>query len=265
VRISQVAAAALLLTISTLAGPRPLAAQQNDTALVAAQRSMVTRSDLQAAYDEIRRGLASPGFSAAFRQAKQIEADIIKNRLDEGDIQPADQIRVQILGVEGLSGTYTITPTRTLLLPSGTEIPMRGVLRSEVQGYLTEKFSHFVNDPAVTATTYIRISMFGALNRPGFFQAPASVMLSEEIMKDAGGPSANVRWNKSTIKRGERVIVDGPQFALAVQKGMTLDQLNVQAGDEIDLATKPASGLVWRIVAAVTALGGLAYFVKYVL
>lgn len=84
-------------------------------------------------------------------------------------------------------------------------------------------------------------------------------------MKDGGGPNGNVRWNKSTIKRGDRVIVDGPQFALAVQKGMTLDQLNVQAGDEIFLAAKPSSALFWRIVAAATALGSVFYLVHYVL
>jgi protein involved in polysaccharide export with SLBB domain len=230
--------------------------------MVAAKRSMVSRTELQAAYAEIQRGLSSTGYSAAIRQSKQVEADLIKNRLNEGDIQPADQIKVVVLGVEGLSAVYTITSARTLTLPSGTEIPMRGILRSEVQDYLTEKFSHQVNEPRLTATTYIRVAISGAVKKPGFFQAPASALLTEEIMVGGEGPSNDARWNKSTIKRGDRIIVSGPEFALAIQKGLTLDQLNVQAGDEIVLDAKPSTAAVWRIVAGITALGGLLYFVR---
>lgn len=263
--IHRVALVALLVATIGGSAALPLHGQQPDTSMIAAKRSMVTRSELQAAYDEIQRGLASPGYSSAIRKAKQVEADLIRTRLDEGDIRPADQISVRILGVEGLSGTYVVTPARTLALPSRTEIPMRGILRSEVQDYLTKQFGRYVNDPVLTASTSIRISLFGALGKPGFYQAPASTLLSEEIMKDGGGPAPNVDWKKSTIQRGERIIVDGPEFVLAVQNGMTLDQLNIQAGDVIHLAEKPSSGFFWRVVGAVSALAGVVYLVVRVL
>ena len=262
-RIRSIVAAGLV-AFAAWSSPQPLAGQQSDPAIMAARRSMVTRTELQAALDELQRGLASSGYSSAIRGAKRAEADVIRDRLTEGDIRQGDQIKVDILGDPGLSTTYTITPARTLTLPAGVEILMRGVLRSEVQDYLTKEFKRYIVDPSVTATTFVRISMFGALNKPGFFAAPASMLLSQEIMTDGLGPANNVRWDKSTIKRGDRVIVDGPAFEAAVRQGLTLDQLNVQAGDRIDLAAKPASGLFFRILGAVTALGGLIYLVRIV-
>lgn len=268
-RIRQLVVGAMVAGVATqLSGQVPVqqpSMMQSDTALVAAKRSMVTRTELQSALDEIQRGLTSTAYSPALRASKQAEAEIIRERLTDGDIHPADQIKVEVLTEPGLSATYTITPRGTLDLPGGAVIDMHGILRSEVQAYLTKEFKRVVNDPVITATSFVRISMFGALNKPGFFQAPASRLMSEEIMIDAGGPANNVRWNKSTIKRGDRVIVDGPEFADAVQKGLTLDQLNVQAGDEITLATKPSAALFWRIIGGATALGGLVYLAHYVL
>ena len=182
--------------------------------------------------------------------------------MTEGDIRAGDEIKVDVLNEIGLSATYTITPARTLTLPAGVEIPMRGVLRSEVQDYLTKEFKRYVINPSITATTYVRISMFGALNKPGFFAAPASTLLSQEIMTDGGGPTNVVRWNKSTIKRGDRVILDGHAFEAALRQGLTLDQLNIQAGDRIDLAAKPAGGLLLQILGAMSALGGAIYLIR---
>jgi hypothetical protein len=257
--------AALLVGSASWSAPQALLAQQTDSTVVTARRAMVTRAELQAALDEMQRGLASSGYSSAIRSAKQAEADIIRERLAEGDIRPGDDIKVDILAEPGLSAVYTISPSRTLLLPGGSAIPMQGVLRSEVQDYLKQALKRYVIDPTVTVTTYVRISMFGALNKPGVFAAPASTLLTEEVMRDGGGPTNNVRWERSTIKRGDRVIVDGPSFALAVRQGATLDQLNVQAGDRIDLDGKPAIGAIWRILGGISALGGLIYLAYRVL
>jgi protein involved in polysaccharide export with SLBB domain len=267
--LSMVAA----LGCAMLGTPKAMLAQQPDSqamrrpdsTLLAARRPMVTRAELQSALDALRRGLASSAYSPAIRSAKQAEADVISERLANGDIRAGDDLKVEVLSDPGLSAIYTISPSRTLLLPGGQAIPMQGVLRSEVQDYLKDAFKRYLINPSITVTTYIRISMFGALNKPGVFAAPASMLLTEEIMKDGGGPTNNVRWKKSTIKRGDRVIVDGPAFDLAVREGATLDQLNVQAGDRIDLDGKPATGLVWRIIGGISALGGLVYLAIRVL
>lgn len=247
----------LCLTALTL----PARAQQIDASGPAANRAMVTRSELQASLDEINRDLASSAYSASLKASKQLVATAIKERLTDGDFHNGDQIRVSILAEPGLSGTYTVNSQREITMPSGATISVAGILRSEIEAYLSTQFKRFVNQPTVTATPYIRVSMFGGVNKPGFYYVPANTLLSDAIMSDsfANGPANNVRWKKSTIMRQDQVIVDGTEFSDAIYRGRTLDQLNVQAGDEIDVAVRPASAIFWRIVGASSGLAGLIY------
>jgi hypothetical protein len=100
----------------------------------------------------------------------------------------------------------------------------------------------------------IRLSIFGAVGKPGFVNAPATFLLSDVIQQMAGGPANNVRWEKSQILRGEKVVVDGNEFRQSVNTATTIDQLNLQAGDVIQVAAKPTGGTLARVLAT---LGGL--------
>jgi hypothetical protein len=234
-------------------------AQRPDTVAVGAHRAMVTREELQAALDEIQRGLASTAYSASLKAAKQAEADVIRNRLEEGDFRAGDEIKVTVLLEPGLSAVYTVTSSRTIVLPGNTEISVRKVLRSEIQAYLTTELKRVVNDPSVTAESSVRISIFGGVGHPGFYNAPANMLLSSVIQTIGGGPANNYQPKKSQIIRNGIVVVDGPEFSDALFKGRTLDQLNIQAGDVIQVAIKPASALFWRIVGGLTAVSGVIY------
>lgn len=222
---------------------------------------MVTRGELQAALDEIERGLTSSVYSQSLRSAKQAEARVIKDRLTEGDLRSGDEIKVDVLAEPGLTAVYTVTPVRSIILPGGREIDMRGLLRSEVQVYLTTQLKKYVNDPYVTASASVRISIFGAVARPGFYNVPANKLLSLVLQTEGGGVATNYRDDKSQILRNGVVVIDGPEFKDALYRGRTLDQLNVQAGDEIRVAAKPAGGLFWRIVGAVSGLTGFVWLI----
>ncbi len=253
---------ALLLVATTFPLCAGLArAQRPDTVAVGARRAMVTRQELQAALDELQRGLTSTAYSPALRGAKQAEANVIRDRLDEGDFRPGDEIKVTVLGEPGLNATYTVTAFRTITLPGNIEISVRKILRSEIQGYLTKELTRVVNDPSVTAEPSIRLSIFGGIHKPGFYSAPATMTLSMFIQKPemGGGPENNVQLKKSQIIRKGVVVLDGPEFAAAIFAGSTLDQLNVQAGDVVQVAVKPTTGLFWRIVAAASGIAGLVY------
>jgi hypothetical protein len=251
----------LIVAALTVQAVPAVAQQRADTNVVEARRSMVTRTELQAALAEIQRGLASTGYSQSLRASKTAEADAIRDRLspEGGDLRSGDEIDIHIVGGEGLSKVYTVTPARTIVLPGNFEIPVKGVLRSEIQAYLTEKVKKYLVDPSLTATASVRISVFGGVNKPGFINVPANMLLSMMLQDKAGGVTNNVKLEKSQILRDGKVVIDGPEFNDAIYKGRTLDQLNVQAGDEVRVAQKPASGLFWRIVGAASGLGGLIY------
>lgn len=254
--------ATLMIATVLVSEPSALAAQQRaDSAPIEARRSMVTRAELQAAHDEIQRGLASSGYSQSLRTAKQAEAAVIKNRLTEGDLRSGDEIKVDVLAEPGLSATYTVTPVRTIVLPGGHELDLRGVLRSEVQSYLTTQLKKYVNEPYVTASASVRISIFGGVGKPGFYSVPADKLLSLVLQSEGGGVANNFKDDKSKIVRNGVVVVDGPEFKEALYRGRTLDQLNIQAGDEIQVAVKPATGLLLRILGAATGVTSIIWLI----
>jgi polysaccharide export outer membrane protein len=121
--------------------------------------------------------------------AKRREGQLIRERLTEGDLQVGDQVAITVLNEAALSGTFAIGAGRVLTLPGLPDIPVRGILRSETEDYLTGQLKRFVRDPSVRVLTSIRMSIMGAVGRPGFYQVPADVLVSDAIMLAAGRPA----------------------------------------------------------------------------
>ncbi len=88
-------------------------------------------------------------------------------------------------------------PGRVLVLPNLSEIPVKGVLRSEIQEHLTAQLRKYLRDPVVHAQTTMQISILGAVARPGFYSASANLKITDAIMTLAGGPAART-WAATT-------------------------------------------------------------------
>lgn len=248
---------AILGTALVAALATPAHAQQGTTTtvpvIVNAERAMVTRAELEAALKEIEQNLTGGGYSAVMRTAKQAQAEAIRERLAQGDLRVGDLVRLDVAELPLISNLYQVSTARTISLPGPVEISVAGLLRSELQDYMTTQLKKLVRDPTVRVVPTIRISIFGAVGKPGFVTPPATTLLSDVIQQFAGGPANNVRWEKSKIMRGKKVVVDGPEFRDAVNTATTIDQLNLQAGDVIDVAAKPTGGTFVRILGALSA------------
>ncbi len=247
-------------TLILATGPAP--AQQNPAAMLASsQRSLVTRSELTATLDSIDRLLKSGGYSAAFRDSKRAEADAIRQRLVDGDLHTGDPVLIAVIDYESLSKAYVVSPTRTLLLAGTIEIPVKGVLRSELEQYVTTELKKYLREPNVRVTTSMRIQLSGAVSRVGFFNVAAGMPLTDVLMNPSvgGGVSNSSRFEKSTILRGEKVIVDARAFKAALATAKTLDELNLQAGDEIKVAAKSSSSVFAKVLGVAGAVGGLVW------
>ena len=240
----------------------PLLAQNDEFAapLPGMQRPMITREQLRASLAEIQQQLASSGYSASLRSSKRAEAAAIQERLSNGDIRVGDVIALQVSGDPIFNRTYIVTPATTIVLPGGSEISLKGKLRSEVQPYLNEKFGELVVKPVVLASITVRLSLEGNVNKPCFAcNVDPGEPLSEFLQGPGGGPGSKVDLDHSQIRRGGRVIIDGPEFVAAIRDGMTIDQLNLQGGDDVFVETKPSSGVLGRVVGVVTGAIGLIY------
>jgi len=164
------------------------------------RRAQATRSELEATLVEIDKIVTSPGYSARLRDARRREAELIRERLEGGDLQVGDAIILTVLGEPQFSNTFLIGPGRVLSLPGMPDIPLRGVLRSEAQSHMTEALSKQLRDPQVQVQTNIRLTFTGAVARPGFYQVPADIMPTDAIMTVAGGFAGGADPNRTIIR-----------------------------------------------------------------
>jgi polysaccharide export outer membrane protein len=251
----------VLLALCGLVAGRPVAAQTAPLteARLDMRRAQATRVELQASLVQIDSILQSPGYSSRIREAKRREAQLIRERLTEGDLQVGDQVQLTVLNEEALSGTFAIGAGRVLSLPGLPEITVRGILRSEAENYLTEQLRRFVRDPSVRVQTSIRMSVLGAVGKQGFYQIPADVLISDAIML-AGGPAGTANPNKTVIRRAGNVLYTQAEVSEALLRGTTLDQLNLRAGDEVvvDIKQVPRNSTV-SVLTIIGALSTLTF------
>ncbi len=217
----------MAFVVSSAAGQTPVSTDE-----LPASRAVAIRGDLEAKLREIDQIVASPGYSGRLKAVKRSEGEQIRRRLRDGDFQTGDQIFLAIVGEQAVTDSFTVTPNRSILIPTVAEIQLGGVLRSELNSYLVKQLSRYFRQPTIVTKAYIRLAVLGEVSRPGFYQLPADEQLSQAIML-AGGPTANTKMSSSKVLRAEQELWAGESFGEAITKGTTLDQFNLQAGDEI--------------------------------
>ena len=160
------------------------------------------------------------------------EARLIEARLRDGDFNVGDQILIRVLEDSALNDTFPVRAGRMLQLPVVQEVPLTGVLRSELDAHLQERIGRILRNPTVEAEPLMRVAVLGGVRSPGYYNVPPDLLLSDLVMV-AGGPVGEVRLDKSEIKRYGEQIVDKEGVQYALNSGQTLDRLNLSGGDEV--------------------------------
>jgi protein involved in polysaccharide export with SLBB domain len=212
----------------------PLAAQTPPVqeARLDTRRAQASRTELEASLGAIDTILASPGYSSRIREAKRREAELIRERLTEGDLQVGDQLALTVQNETTYTGTFVVQAGRMLALPGLPGIPLRGILRSEAEDYITRQLAKYIRDPSVRVVPSIRLAVLGSVGKQGYYQVPADLLISDAIMA-AGGPTGAANPNQSQVIRSSTPILTQTDVAEAIVRGATLDQLNLRAGDQI--------------------------------
>lgn len=219
-----------------------------------------TRTELGQRLEDYERLLASSDLEEEERQRMTAEAAQIRQRLERGDFRVGDRILLSVEGEEEtLPDTVVVEPGQMIDLEDFGEVPVGGVLRSEIEGHLADELSQFILDPEVRASGLVRVAVLGSVGNPGFYTMPAETLLSDAIMA-AGGPSSNANVDQVRIRRGTEEIMDGEQTRLALQQGLTLDQLNIQGGDQVSV---PQTRGILRILGIVTGVIGSISFIVW--
>jgi protein involved in polysaccharide export with SLBB domain len=224
-----------------------------------------TRSEIEASI----RGLEALATSEVVKESrrKQAQLDLVamRERLAEGDFHAGDRIRIIVArdaaldsatSVSGgpsleqqLSDTFTVGSRQELSLPVMGPVSLHGVLRSELDSYLTTQIARYVREPVVEAHVLLRVSVQGAVLRPGYYTLPVDAPVSDAVMA-AGGPARGAKIARLRVERDGLAVWEGTSLQQALADGRTLAQMNFRPGDQLMLPeTRSAAVTVLRFAA----------------
>lgn len=206
------------------------------------EKAELSREDLTMLLQTYEEAVNSPAYSDAVKTAARANVARIRERLEEGDFKVGDRVVLSVQGEADLPDTVVVEPGPQITLPLFGSVPLKGVLRSEVAAHLTKELGRIIRDPVVRAQGLMRLSVQGSVNTPGFYVVPADMVVTDALMM-AGGPRDNANLEDLRIERGSRPLIEGQLMQDALRQGRTLDQLSLQAGDQIFLPERRASPL----------------------
>jgi protein involved in polysaccharide export with SLBB domain len=232
---------AAVLAVLLMLSPRLDAGAQGYEAM----QPMATRADLTSLADRLSRG----------SESDRNRASSLRARLRDGDFRPGDRIRLVIDGNVTQDDTISVMAGSKVLLKDVGEIPLSGVLRSELQAHMSQQISKYIRDVRVRATPLVRLSLLGPVGKPGFYYMPPDIPLGDAVMR-AGGPGGNADLNKSVIRRNTEELYDSRNTRTAMNEGLTLDQLSLRDGDSIEVGEKSAGSWakIGSIIGVATSL-----------
>lgn len=220
-----------------------------------------TREDLEELLSFYEDALLSPAYSEEVKSSLALEASRIRARLEEGDFKLGDRVALFIQGEPGYPDTVAVEAGPKISLGLLGDVSLEGVLRSEVEERIAQALVGVLRVPVVRAQGLMRVSVQGAVGQPGFYVVPADMLLSETLMV-AGGPGQNAALDDLRLERGVEVLMEGDDLQEALRQGLSLDQLNMQAGDQVVLPGAPAGG-TWGTVLTVVGLAtSIAFMVS---
>jgi len=221
-------ASVVILALFALIFPPALRAQEVQWD---AGQLYATRAQLEAELAKFEDASRSGVYSAAVRSIARDEADLIRERLRDGDFWVGDQITLTVSGQTGLSATFSVASGRLLVLPDLGPFQLTGLLRSELEDSLRSFISSYIRNPQVYAQTTIRLQLFGAVGNAGFQDVVATARLTDVL----GNPSGSADLDRMKIRRGDDEIWNGEALKQAIVEGRTVDQLSLRAGDIIEV------------------------------
>ncbi len=170
-----------------------------------------------------------------------------------GELKVGDRIVLTVADEPALNDTFTVTTGPAITLPQIGVVPLAGVRRSDVESHLSATIARFIKAPVVSARTLVRVAVLGEVARPGFFALRSDALLSDAIT-EAGGPTGEAELKKASLTRRGKVLQEGPRLRNSLAIGRTLDDLGMEAGDELMIPRRRDGERTVRIIGLIVAI-----------
>jgi protein involved in polysaccharide export with SLBB domain len=176
----------------------------------------------------------------------------LRERPHHGDFQPGDRILLTLRTDSTFTDTLTVQADRSIIVQKLPPISLVGIDRAALQPYLSAQVQHFIKGEVIAAKPFLRLGILGQVVHPGFYRVPVGIGLGDALMV-AGGPSPQADLTHITVRRGTTTILDARRMRQALVAGAPLDEIDVDAGDEILVGEKRSVN--WMLISQVAGLG----------
>jgi protein involved in polysaccharide export with SLBB domain len=131
---------------------------------------------------------------------------------------------------------------------------------------MSRHVARFLRNTTVRTNVLTRVAVLGAVRLPGFYYVSPDRPISDLLMV-AGGPSAEANLNELEVLRSQRVLVNAKDSKRLIKEGRTLEQLDLQSGDEVRIPVKRKAnwGTIIQLLFVATSLffGFLQFLMWY--
>lgn len=202
----------------------------------AAGAQRAARTELAARLQQLEGLIASTG-KADQRSKLQAEQTAIRARLENGDFKVGDRFVMTVRFDSVRVDTASVRDSLVVSILNLPDLRLQGVLRSELDEKLNQHVARYIRNASIRSNVLTRIAVLGAVRAPGFYYASPDRPVSDILML-AGGPAPEANLGRFELRRGATTLVDGKKSRELLESGRTLEQLDVQSGDEFRIPMK---------------------------
>jgi protein involved in polysaccharide export with SLBB domain len=145
-------------------------------------------------------------------------------------LRPGDVIRIRVWPDTTLGGTFSVEENGTASLPLAGEVQLVGRSIDDIRAMLRELYRETLKAPVVNVTPMFRVSILGAVERPGLYLIDPTQTLFD-LVSIAGGFRRDAKEEEMRILRDTGVIELNATRALEV--GGTDLNLALRPGDRV--------------------------------
>ncbi|WP_373068239.1 polysaccharide biosynthesis/export family protein [Gemmatimonas sp.] len=200
-----------------------------------AQRA--TRAALAERVAQLEQESGSGRLSGSARNRATSELAAVRMRLQQGDFRVGDRFVITLRQDSVRSDTASVRDSLKVSVVNLPDVSLAGVLRAELDERMTAHVARYLRGVSVRTSVLTRVAILGAVRMPGFYYVSPDRPVSDVIMI-AGGPVELANLNEFEISRGSTKLVKAKDSKRVIKEGRTLEQLDVQSGDEVRIPSR---------------------------
>jgi polysaccharide export outer membrane protein len=146
-------------------------------------------------------------------------------------LRPGDVIRIRVWPDTTLGGTFSVEENGTASLPLAGEVALAGKSIDDIRAMLRELYREALKAPVVNVTPMFRVSILGAVERPGLYLIDPTQTLFD-LVSLAGGFRRDAKEEEIRILRETGVVQLNASRALEA------------GGSDLNLALRPGDRII---------------------